>query len=72
MKKVLKKGLVRTEPLPQDEAKKKILELCPEEAGIFSISFDENKSEVFIEAKKPGLVIGRGGLVLKQITENIG
>lgn len=56
--------------LPQEKAKKMILELCPEETGITSISFDENVGEVIIEAKKPRLVIGRGGLTLKQITEN--
>ncbi len=73
-KKIRKRIVIRSEPsvrLPQEETKKKILELCPEEAGITSISFDENVGEVIIEAKKPGLVIGRGGLTLKQITETV-
>jgi hypothetical protein len=72
VKKESKRSAIRTDLLPQDEAKKKILELCPEEAGITSISFDENLGKVYIEAKKPRLVIGCGGLTLKQIIENIG
>ncbi|MHA1130011.1 MAG: beta-CASP ribonuclease aCPSF1 [Candidatus Helarchaeota archaeon] len=73
-KKIRKRIVIRSDPsvrLPQEETKKKILELCPEEAGITSISFNENVGEVIIEAKKPGLVIGRGGLTLRQITENV-
>ncbi|MHA1648772.1 MAG: beta-CASP ribonuclease aCPSF1 [Candidatus Helarchaeota archaeon] len=73
-KKIRKRIVIRSDPsvrLPQEETKKKIMELCPEEAGITSISFDENVGEVIIEAKKPGLVIGRGGITLKQITESV-
>ncbi|MFX1297561.1 MAG: beta-CASP ribonuclease aCPSF1 [Promethearchaeota archaeon] len=73
-KKIRKRIVIRSDPLvrlPQEETKKKIMELCPEEAGITSISFDENVGEVIIEAKKPGLVIGRGGLTLKQITQSV-
>jgi len=73
-KKLRKRLVIRSDPsvrLDQEETKKKIVELCPEDAGITSISFDPNVGEVIIEAKKPGLVIGRGGLTLKQITENV-
>ncbi len=73
-KKIRKRLVIRSDPsvrLPQEEAKQKIMELCPEEAGITAISFDPNVGEVIIEAKKPGLVIGRGGLTLKQITETV-
>ncbi len=73
-KRIRKRIVIRSDPsvrVPQEETKKKIIELCPEEAGITSISFDENVGEVIIEAKKPGLVIGRGGLTLKQITESV-
>ncbi|HUX99414.1 MAG TPA: beta-CASP ribonuclease aCPSF1 [Candidatus Deferrimicrobium sp.] len=73
-KKLRKRLVIRSDPsvrLPQDETQKIIMELCPEEAGITAISFDPNVGEVIIEAKKPGLVIGRGGLTLKQITESV-
>lgn len=73
-KKIRKRLVIRSDPdvrVPQEEAQKRILELCPEEAGVTSISFDPNVGEVIIEAKKPGLVIGRGGLTLKQITEEV-
>ena len=73
-KRIRKRLVIRSDPyvrLPQEETKKKIVELCPEEAGITSISFDPNVGEVIIEAKKPGLVIGRGGMTLKQITESV-
>ena len=36
------------------------------------ILFDEYRGRVFIEAKKPGLVIGHGASTLRQITEIIG
>ncbi|NVM54697.1 MAG: beta-CASP ribonuclease aCPSF1 [Candidatus Helarchaeota archaeon] len=73
-KKMRKRLVIRSDPsvrLPQEETKKIIMELCPEEAGITAISFDPNVGEVIIEAKKPGLVIGRGGLTLKQITQSV-
>jgi len=73
-KKIRKRLVIRSDPsvrLPEEETKKVIMELCPEEAGVTSISFDPNVGEVIIEAKKPGLVIGRGGLTLKQITESV-
>ncbi len=73
-RKIRKRLVIRSDPsvrLDQEEAKKIILELCPEDAGITSISFDPNVGEAIIEAKKPGLVIGRGGLTLKQITESV-
>jgi len=73
-KKLRKRLVIRSDPsvrLDQEQAKKIIVELCPEDAGITSISFDPNVGEVIIEAKKPKLVIGRGGLTLKLITENV-
>ena len=41
--------------------------LVPQEAGVDSIRFDPEFNEVIIEAKKPGMVIGKGGCVLKSI-----
>lgn len=51
----------------QDETEKTIRELVPEEAGIDNIIFDVQRSTVIIEAKKPGLVIGKQGSILKDI-----
>ncbi|MCL5730114.1 MAG: beta-CASP ribonuclease aCPSF1 [Candidatus Pacearchaeota archaeon] len=51
----------------QDEAKKKIKEIVPEEAEITDILFDEHRSIVVIEAKKPGLVIGKMGSIFSDI-----
>ncbi|MDP3966592.1 MAG: beta-CASP ribonuclease aCPSF1, partial [archaeon] len=39
----------------------------PPEAEITDILFDQPRSSVTIEAKKPGLVIGKGGMILDQI-----
>jgi len=57
---VKKKILLRIDQdrlLSPEEAKRKILELVPKEAGIERISFSQVFSEVYIEAAKPGLVI---------------
>jgi len=53
--------------LPIDEAKATIETLVPKEAEIKSITFVPEMSEVRIEAIKPGLVIGKGGMILKEI-----
>jgi KH/beta-lactamase-domain protein len=53
--------------MPVDEAKTAIEELVPKDAGIKSITFVPEMCEVRIEAIKPGLVIGKGGSILKQI-----
>ncbi|MBN3037335.1 MAG: beta-CASP ribonuclease aCPSF1 [Candidatus Diapherotrites archaeon] len=51
-----------------ETAKKSIEELIPENAGINDISFDPEANEVVIEARKPGVVIGKHGQTLKAIT----
>jgi len=51
----------------QKTAEKKIREIIPEEAEITEIIFDVHRSIVIIEAKKPGLVIGKGGSILDEI-----
>jgi hypothetical protein len=54
--------------LPTKEAtEKKIREIIPEEAEITDILFDAPRSIVVIEAKKPGLVIGKQGSILDEI-----
>ena len=70
-RKMRKRIVVRSAPqvrLPHDETEKTVRELVPEEAEITSIDFDESRGEVIIEAQKPGLVIGRSGTTLREIT----
>ncbi len=50
----------------------KIHEIVPEEAMITNISFDEVTGEVVIEAKKPGLVIGKYGVTSREVVKNTG
>ena len=73
-KKIRKRIVIRSDPsvrMDPEEAEKRIYEICPEDAGITNIYFDQNLGEVIIEAKKPGLVIGRGGETLEEITKQI-
>ncbi|MEK6820535.1 MAG: MBL fold metallo-hydrolase, partial [Nanoarchaeota archaeon] len=51
----------------QDIAEKIIRALVPGEAEITSIIFDIQRSVLIVEAKKPGLVIGKQGVVLQEI-----
>jgi hypothetical protein len=44
-----------------------VKETVPKEAGITNIIFDVKRSIVVIEAKKPGLVIGKQGSILQEI-----
>lgn len=53
--------------LEEDQAKKLIGEIVPTDAGINDIYFNPAFSEVVIEALKPGLVIGKGGMTSKEI-----
>lgn len=73
--KVLKKRIsVRPDPdvlLPPEEAEEKIKEIVPAEAEITNISFDPSVGEVLIEARKPGLVIGKNGETLREITQKV-
>ncbi|NJE09738.1 beta-CASP ribonuclease aCPSF1 [Thermococcus sp. MAR1] len=73
--KVLKKRIsVRPDPevlLPPEKAEEMIKELVPKEAEITNISFDPSVGEVLIEAKKPGLVIGKNGETLRLITQRV-
>tara|TARA_Y100000310_G_scaffold270936_1_gene285031 strand:+ start:11550 stop:13439 length:1890 start_codon:yes stop_codon:yes gene_type:complete len=51
----------------QEETKKIIKEIIPEDAGLTEFLFDAQRSIIVIEAKRPGLVIGKAGLILKEI-----
>ncbi|PTD93750.1 beta-CASP ribonuclease aCPSF1 [archaeon SCG-AAA382B04] len=55
-----------------EKSKKKIKEIVPQDAGIEEIYFDSEFGEATVEAKKPGLVIGKYGSTLREITKNIG
>ncbi len=72
---IKKRLIVRSDPSKlkdEDIALKKILEIVPTDAGINEdgIHFDKEFSQVYIEAMKPGLVIGKGGgTLIRIITE---
>ncbi|MBM3234198.1 beta-CASP ribonuclease aCPSF1 [Candidatus Pacearchaeota archaeon] len=51
----------------QEETEKKIRSIVPAEAELTNIIFDVQRSIVIIEAKKPGMVIGKQGSVLQEI-----
>src|SRR3990167_10974317 len=51
----------------QEDAEKEIRKIIPQEAEITNILFDFHRSIVVIEAKKPGLVIGKQGSILDVI-----
>ncbi|MBS3164195.1 beta-CASP ribonuclease aCPSF1 [Candidatus Woesearchaeota archaeon] len=55
--------------MPPEEAKQLIASIIPESAGVDSIVFDQQRSRVIIEAEKPGLAIGKQGIVLRDIRE---
>ena len=57
--------------LDSEKAEKIITKLIPEEAGITNVFFDKHRSEVVIEAQKPGLAIGKQGAILKEIREQV-
>jgi uncharacterized protein len=50
----------------------RIQEVVPKEAVLTNFFFDGETGEVQIEAEKPGLVIGRHGATLREITKLIG
>jgi KH/beta-lactamase-domain protein len=67
---IRKRIVVRSDPsvrLQENEAEKITREIIPSEAEVTDINFDPSLGEVIIEAKKPGLVIGKNGAVLQEI-----
>jgi len=52
---------------PEEETEKTIRALVSEEAKIQNLIFDVQRSTVIIEAKKPGMVIGKQGYILNDI-----
>lgn len=53
----------------QEETEKIIRGTIPEDAGLTEVLFDPQRSIVVIEAKRPGLVIGKSGSILKEIKD---
>jgi hypothetical protein len=53
--------------MDEEQVKKTIKEIVPEEAEVTDVLFSKHRSIVVIEAKKPGLVIGKGGSILEEI-----
>ncbi|VVB83952.1 Ribonuclease J [uncultured archaeon] len=53
--------------MPQEKAESEIKKIVPAEAEITNIIFDVQRSVVIVEAKKPGMVIGKQGSILDEI-----
>ena len=72
----LRKGItVRPDPsslAPPEAAGEDIERIIPEEAGVADLDFHIDTGEVVIEAEKPGMVIGRHGSTLREITQEVG
>jgi KH/beta-lactamase-domain protein len=67
---IRKRIVIRSDPsvrLPETEAEKITREIITPEAEVTDINFDPSLGEIIIEAKKPGLVIGKNGIVLQEI-----
>jgi len=67
---IRKRIVVRSDPsvrLPEKETERLIQEIVPKEAEITGVNFDPSLGEVIVEAKKPGLVIGKEGSVLHEV-----
>ncbi|MBU6998855.1 MAG: beta-CASP ribonuclease aCPSF1 [Theionarchaea archaeon] len=73
-RKLRKRIVIRPDPsvlTDEETATEGIRSVVPEEAQITSISFDHTSYEVVIEARKPGLVIGKSGNTLREIAKKI-
>ena len=67
---IRKRIVVRSDPSvrsSEKDAERIIREIVPREAEVTNINFDPSLGEVIIEAKKPGLVIGKNGIFLQEI-----
>jgi len=72
---IKKRIVVRSDPqvrLDENETKKIIMNLLPKEAEVTNVLFDLTLGEAIIEAKKPGLVIGKNGTTLQEIVLKTG
>lgn len=70
--KIKKRVELRAEPkilMDTEKTEKEIRRIIPTEAEITQILFDQPRSVVVIEAKKPGLVIGKAGSLLHDVKD---
>ncbi len=70
---IRKRIVVRSDPsvrVSESEAERLIYEKVTSDAEITSVNFDPTIGEVVIEAKKPGLVIGKNGDTLREIVKS--
>ncbi len=67
---IRKRIVVRSDPSvrsEEKEAERLIHNIVTQEAEITNVNFDPSLGEVIIEAKKPGLAIGKDGTILQEI-----
>ncbi|UCH38124.1 MAG: beta-CASP ribonuclease aCPSF1, partial [Candidatus Bathyarchaeota archaeon] len=67
---IKKRIVIRSDPSirkEENQVKKILSTLVPEEAKISNLVFDPTVGEIIIEAEKPGLVIGKNGFSLQEI-----
>jgi len=67
---IRKRIVIRSDPsvrLAEADAERITREIISPEAEVTDINFDPSLGEIIIEAKKPGLVIGKNGTVLQEI-----
>ncbi|MGZ0748237.1 beta-CASP ribonuclease aCPSF1 [Haloparvum sp. AD34] len=70
-----KRITVRPDPStlsPPAQAEEEVMAVIPDDAGVTDLDFHEDTGEVVIEAEKPGMVIGRRGSTLREITKEVG
>jgi KH/beta-lactamase-domain protein len=73
--KLRKRISVRPDPevlIPPEEAEPKLRGVVPEDAGVTELDFHPDTGEIVVEAEKPGMVIGRHGSTLREITQEVG
>ena len=73
-RKIRKRIILRPDPsvlTDPAKAEKEIRKMVPAEASISDVIFSPDVGEVTIEAEKPGLAIGKGGVLLHQIMQKI-
>ena len=67
---IKKRIVIRSDPsvrMVETEAQKTVAEIVPQEAEVTNVLFDPTLGEIIIEAKKPGLAIGKDGVLLQEI-----
>jgi len=67
---IRKRIVIRSDPsvrVQETEAERIVKDIVPTEAEVTDINFDPSLGEIIIDAKKPGLVIGKNGAVLQEI-----